>query len=462
MIGFPATNSSARTSTRTATSVCRSTSRPRSSTRSAIGRRLAAGGVPPLPELVVLGELAQRPPRHERARPRRGGARCSRRASSTWSPGAARHRRACGRGIGGARSRRRSGSTRTRARRSTSTTGAARVGLSAFHFLRLFAAVVGVTPHQYLVRARLRRAARGCSSTATARSPTSRSTSASATCRTSCARSTAPRACRRAASGALVRPQDSPRTAGRHRARVPAPQGDPMYDHVGLRVRISTRASVSTRPRSRRSASDFARATRRRRVRPEGRAGALARTARARRGLVCTSHFARRIAAPSTGFILRGSRRAAATTASRDCARTTVRSTTPRSWSTRTATTSRPCSLDPRGSGGGPSTRRRGPHRARRPHRGEDAHPSSLDDARTATGAPLLGASASSRSAAAGRRAGAASRAAARAATSSPSAWRTAPRRSATTSRTARLLTAIPPPASAVTRRRCGPHGPRR
>ena len=33
-------------------------------------------------------------------------------------------------------------------------------GLSAFHFLRLFGKVLGVTPHQYLVRARLRRAAR--------------------------------------------------------------------------------------------------------------------------------------------------------------------------------------------------------------------------------------------------------------------------------------------------------------
>ncbi|HEY7609175.1 MAG TPA: AraC family transcriptional regulator [Alphaproteobacteria bacterium] len=33
-------------------------------------------------------------------------------------------------------------------------------GVSAFHFLRLFAAALGVTPHQYLVRARLRRAAR--------------------------------------------------------------------------------------------------------------------------------------------------------------------------------------------------------------------------------------------------------------------------------------------------------------
>ena len=34
------------------------------------------------------------------------------------------------------------------------------VGLSAFYFLRLFARVLGVTPHQYLVRSRLRRAAR--------------------------------------------------------------------------------------------------------------------------------------------------------------------------------------------------------------------------------------------------------------------------------------------------------------
>jgi AraC-like DNA-binding protein len=32
-------------------------------------------------------------------------------------------------------------------------------GVSAYHFLRLFTRVVGVTPHQYLVRARLRRAA---------------------------------------------------------------------------------------------------------------------------------------------------------------------------------------------------------------------------------------------------------------------------------------------------------------
>lgn len=37
---------------------------------------------------------------------------------------------------------------------------AAVAGLSPFHFLRLFADVTGVTPHQYLVRARLRRAAK--------------------------------------------------------------------------------------------------------------------------------------------------------------------------------------------------------------------------------------------------------------------------------------------------------------
>jgi AraC-like DNA-binding protein len=37
---------------------------------------------------------------------------------------------------------------------------AAEFGLSPFHFLRLFAKVLGVTPHQYVIRSRLRRAAR--------------------------------------------------------------------------------------------------------------------------------------------------------------------------------------------------------------------------------------------------------------------------------------------------------------
>lgn len=38
--------------------------------------------------------------------------------------------------------------------------GAAQAGLSAFHFLRLFKRTLGVTPHQYLLRSRLRDAAR--------------------------------------------------------------------------------------------------------------------------------------------------------------------------------------------------------------------------------------------------------------------------------------------------------------
>jgi AraC-like DNA-binding protein len=37
---------------------------------------------------------------------------------------------------------------------------ARQAGVSPFHFLRLFSSVLGVTPHQYLLRARLRRAAR--------------------------------------------------------------------------------------------------------------------------------------------------------------------------------------------------------------------------------------------------------------------------------------------------------------
>ena len=37
---------------------------------------------------------------------------------------------------------------------------ASQVGLSPFHFLRLFTRVLGVSPHQYLVRSRLRHAAR--------------------------------------------------------------------------------------------------------------------------------------------------------------------------------------------------------------------------------------------------------------------------------------------------------------
>jgi AraC-like DNA-binding protein len=37
---------------------------------------------------------------------------------------------------------------------------AGQAGISPFHFLRLFSSVLGVTPHQYLVRSRLGHAAR--------------------------------------------------------------------------------------------------------------------------------------------------------------------------------------------------------------------------------------------------------------------------------------------------------------
>jgi AraC family transcriptional regulator len=37
---------------------------------------------------------------------------------------------------------------------------AQQAGLSSYHFLRMFTSAIGVSPHQYLVRVRLRRAAR--------------------------------------------------------------------------------------------------------------------------------------------------------------------------------------------------------------------------------------------------------------------------------------------------------------
>jgi AraC family transcriptional regulator len=119
-----------------------------------------SGALPPLPELIVLGELGRaaaagrtdvgvdevgmllaarfaevvsgRP-----QRPARPGARDRRRAveAALWLDDRSGER--------------------------IDLHGAAqRAGLSPFHFLRLFSSVLGVTPHQYLVRSRLRRAAR--------------------------------------------------------------------------------------------------------------------------------------------------------------------------------------------------------------------------------------------------------------------------------------------------------------
>ncbi|WP_437992548.1 AraC family transcriptional regulator [Sorangium sp. So ce145] len=119
-----------------------------------------AGGLPPVPELMVLGELAQAAAEGRsdigvdevgvllaarfvevasgrKRRPPDTGARDRRRAveAALWLD--------------------------EHAHEPIDLEGAAReAGLSPFHFLRVFGKVVGVTPHQYLVRARLRRAAR--------------------------------------------------------------------------------------------------------------------------------------------------------------------------------------------------------------------------------------------------------------------------------------------------------------
>jgi AraC-like DNA-binding protein len=123
-------------------------------------RTWRAVATPPLAELVVLGELA--------------------RARIDGEPGIGLDELALAfvaRLIGAAGDRTRAGSTPAPADRRRAieaalwlddhasedvalADAAAIAGLSAFHFLRVFARVVGATPHQYLLRARLRRAAR--------------------------------------------------------------------------------------------------------------------------------------------------------------------------------------------------------------------------------------------------------------------------------------------------------------
>ena len=101
------------------------------------------------------------------------------------------------RGIAAARWRPRCGSMRIRIGRSTWKQAARQADLSPFHFLRLFSAVLGVTPHQYLVRSRLRHARAPAGRRRPVRSPTSPMTSGSAISPISCARSTAPPGSRR-------------------------------------------------------------------------------------------------------------------------------------------------------------------------------------------------------------------------------------------------------------------------
>jgi len=119
-----------------------------------------AVGAPPLPELMVIGELAQA---IVKGRSEVGldeiGLLFAARFAALASGGERQTVEA------GARDRRRAVEAAqwidAHADRPVDLESAAQeAGLSAFHFLRLFANVLGVTPHQYLIRSRLRRAAR--------------------------------------------------------------------------------------------------------------------------------------------------------------------------------------------------------------------------------------------------------------------------------------------------------------
>jgi AraC-like DNA-binding protein len=118
-----------------------------------------SGGIPPLPQLMVLGELAQA------AADGRSGVGVDEVGLSF----AARFVE-----IASGRTRRSPAPSAQDRRRAVEAalwldehsnepvdleTTARAVGLSPFHFLRLFASALGVTPHQYLVRCRLRHAA---------------------------------------------------------------------------------------------------------------------------------------------------------------------------------------------------------------------------------------------------------------------------------------------------------------
>lgn len=118
------------------------------------------GSLPPLPALMVLGELGQAAAEgaSDAALDEIGLALAARfraivagEKHSRDEPSAADRRRAVEAAL----------KLDASAHEALDLAAAARAaGLSPFHFLRLFAKVLGVTPHQYLVRARLRRAAR--------------------------------------------------------------------------------------------------------------------------------------------------------------------------------------------------------------------------------------------------------------------------------------------------------------
>lgn len=118
------------------------------------------GGVPPVPELMVWGELAQAVTegRSDVGLDEVGMVLAARfvalidgRRADPPRPGAVDRRRAVEAALWM--------DAHSHEALDLETT-AARAGLSSFHFLRVFSSVLGVTPHQYLVRSRLRHAAR--------------------------------------------------------------------------------------------------------------------------------------------------------------------------------------------------------------------------------------------------------------------------------------------------------------
>src|SRR3981081_3634167 len=118
------------------------------------------GAVPPLPELMVLGELAQAA---AEGRSDVGLDEVGTLLAGRFVEVASERRRR--RPVATARDRRRAVETAlwidaNSQRQIDRERAAPQAGISPFHFLRLFSGVLGVTPHQYLVRARLRHAAR--------------------------------------------------------------------------------------------------------------------------------------------------------------------------------------------------------------------------------------------------------------------------------------------------------------
>ncbi len=118
------------------------------------------GGLPPLPELVVLGELAQAAAegRSDVGLDEAGMLYAARFVSLVSepqrTPPAVTPRERCRAVEAALWIEANAGEAMDLEQVAT------QVGLSRFHFLRLFAKVFGVTPHQHLVRSRLRHAAR--------------------------------------------------------------------------------------------------------------------------------------------------------------------------------------------------------------------------------------------------------------------------------------------------------------